>query len=496
MTDEAMDLQKEHELDRILSTLYDDGVSAQELERLESLLSGNTSLQDRYWQFVSTHVALSVAGGVARDVDAPRPSNDSSLLDLVSKEPRSRRSIFILNASQMSRIAAVVAFLAVGLAAWSLFVDRGQLTTFPEASITSRPWTVDRMPTITHVSWNGPSFSHEAEQWSPVAAVGAGSVSLQMKQGRSVDGYLFCLPPGASVDLVATFDAAGENCLSVTEIIAEDHRPVGKATFNNSGVGPKPLHANPRVQNRRYGVLGRWSERNTSSSPRFFLLTGSHKLAASSPGGNWQLSEMAVLLEHDDVIHIGWDDSGPAPVKGNAFSQHDDFDDLAATLFISSANATSSTNSGLQVSGADVAVVEELPPQTSNPYRVTLAPGDTMLLKVASDAKSPNAIFVVDASTNVVQWMASNTVTHSINLGAAAVFNRSNSPRELLLIAAHQAIGDDDEPQPWRESAMRPLYEQAGFVILGYEDARHDDDFNDIRLSMLRGTNTQNQGKP
>lgn len=92
MTDEAMDLQKEHELDRILSTLYDDGVSAQELERLESLLSGNTSLQDRYWQFVSTHVALSVAGGVARDVDAPRPSNDSSLLDLVSKEPRSRRS--------------------------------------------------------------------------------------------------------------------------------------------------------------------------------------------------------------------------------------------------------------------------------------------------------------------------------------------------------------------------------------------------------------------
>ena len=32
------------------------------------------------------------------------------------------------------------------------------------------------------------------------------------------------------------------------------------------------------------------------------------------------------------------------------------------------------------------------------------------------------------------------------------------------------------------------LYEQAGYVILGYEDARRDEDFNDIRVSLLRGS--------
>ena len=483
-----MDVKKERDLDRLVSAMYDDGASEQDMRRLESLLKEDPALQTRYWQMVSTHVALGVTVGASRDGDAPISARVDSQRRQTSRPSILRGSFDRFNSPRATRLAAAVVFVAACLGTWNHLRRQAPMDAPQEASNQSLLWTVDRMPTITHVSWNGPSFSDEAEQWQPVAAVGAGAVSLQVKQGRSADGYLFCLPPGASVELVATFDATGENCLSVAEITADDRPPVRKATFNNSGVGPRPLDANPAAKNRRYGVLGRWSEYNATSAPRFFLLTGSHKLAAPNPGEDWQLSEMTVLLSQDEVIHIGWDDSGPAPAEGEAYHQDDDFDDLAATLFLSSAGSSAVDENSLHVIGEDMMAIDQPLPEISDAYRVTLAPGEMALLKVASQASAPNAFFLIDAQTDSVRWATSNRTTRSLNLGAAAVFNRSAFPREFLIVAANQAKSVDKAASPWKESQRKILYEQAGYVILGYEDAKRDEDFNDIRVSLLRGS--------
>ena len=351
-------------------------------------------------------------------------------------------------------------------------------------------WAVDRIPTITHVSWDGPTFSRDDDQWQVVAGAEAGPISLQVKQGPSATGYLFCLPPGAAVELIATFDATGENCLSVVELVANDRQPVEKATFNNCGVGPKPLDANPTVTNRRYGVLGRWFELNAGRSPRYFLLTGSHKLAEPMPDQDWQLSEMAVLLERDGVIQIGWDDSGPAPAKkGNAYQRDDDFDDLAATLILSSPSSIPSSEESLTFIGEDYGPVEGTVPLSEEASRFTLAPNEMAVLKFAASASAPNAVFLVESKTGEVRWSSSSAPHNQMgsnNLGAVAIRNDSAAPKEFLLFATHRVETDENGTLEWRKSERKVFFEQPGYIILGFEDGGRDGDFDDLRVSILR----------
>ena len=486
-----MDSRKAIELERLMSDMFDDGASAEGMARLEALLADDPALQQRYWQFVSTHVSLGVATGGALQNDRVDGAFDSRR-GAASQRPGPGNSGWggsstirgywrplSVTVAAASVLTCVLGWLLVRERAVPRQVDHGP----------SVHWTVDRMPMVTHVSWDGPSFSQDENQWRPIAAVGTGSIALQVEQGRTADGYLFCLPPGASVELVATFDATGENCLSVAEIGGADRRPVRKATFNNSGVGVRPLHANPGAVNRRYGMLGSWSESNATSSPRYFLLTGSHKLAGPPTEADWQLSKMEVLLNQDDVIHLAWDDSGPEPTAGQVYRQDDDFDDLAASLFISRPGARRLRSAeGLTVVGSQDDSLQGTLPKYGDPYRFTLAAGEVALLKVSADASAPNAIYLIDAETGEVQWATSNRSNRSMNLGAAAIVNHSSGPRELLLVAGHQAKVDGNVDNRWSESTRKELYHQASFVILGYEDARVDNDFNDMRVSLLRET--------
>ncbi|MBX3427842.1 MAG: hypothetical protein KF688_19335 [Pirellulales bacterium] len=494
-----MDLKDEHELDRLVSALLDDGPSEQELHRLEELLIDDAELQSRYWQLVSTHVALGVAIGGDRQAAAP-PTRAGSMLHWL--KPRlwtgGRKAADRLEhrAAQPLRIAAAIALVAVGMTLWSRLAGPEHGAAPVAEATTSQHWTVDRVPTITHVSWDGPTFSDDAGLWQPISAIDGGSISLPVKQDREADGYLFCLPPGATVELVATFDATSENCLSVAEITSRGDHAVRKATFTNSGVGPRPLHANPRASNRRYGVLGRWSEINTTPSPRYFLLTGSHKNSSEDASHEWQVSEMAVLLQREDVIHIGWED---APAKSAKVS-HEDYDDLAATLFVSYATNPKTPRTGLRVVGSDVGLVEGTPSIDGKPHRIALGPGDAILVKVASEARLENGLFLVDATTGEVEWATSNKSASidSLNLGAAAVFNDSTTPRDVLIVGAHRepcGEGEDCEAV-WKESSRRILYEQTGFDILGFEDSKIDDDYNDIRVSVLRGRFAAPQERP
>jgi hypothetical protein len=342
------------------------------------------------------------------------------------------------------------------------------------------------MPTITQVSWEGPSFAADSSDWRPAAVTSAGPITLRVKEGEVADAYLFCLLPGDSVKLMATFDATGENSLSVVEILDDQRATLKKVSFHNSGAGPKPLHANPNARNRRYGILGHWSETNTSDLPRYFLLTGVHKLAQPQPNESWRLSKIAVLVESDAVVHLGWDDSGPAPLAGDAYHEDYDYDDLAASLFFD-------RNSGASNLAADrIQVLKNQDHSWQSPvssleggYVFELAPGSAAVLKAVSEARAPNAIVALDADTREPLWSSSKQVAQSTNLGAACLFNPTRTVKRIRLIGIHQPQDAKGPGIPWRASELETLYEQPGYFIVGFDDFQGDKDFDDIRISVL-----------
>lgn len=482
---------KLEELEKLVSELYDDGLSDAAMARLEELLLDDEELQDRYCSLVNTHMALSVAG--ASSIENAKPHGQPSEAVPTSPGEPQRTSSLKKHSEYKYKfwsVAAVAAALLISAFSWFQWTDAQR----PQASAPAFPpaansWSsgVSSLPTITNVTWEGPNFASNSDYWQPVAAVSGGAISLQQDQGEAADGYLFCLQPGMSVELIASCDATGQNSLSITEITYDAKPSTKKLTFHNKGdgKGPKPLHANPHAKHRRYGVLGRWSEINATARPRYFLLTGVHKLVDLFPDDQWRVSEMGVLLETNSVIHVGWDDSGPAPVeRGEPYQQDLDYDDLAATLLFTPIGGFATEQSGEVVVVAPHQVPQlKLPPEGVEGLDFELVPGATAVVKAISDATDPNALAVIDPATNEVLWSSSKT--SSSYLGTTALQNTSEETRQLRMVGLNIPRSIAEESREWIPSQWQVSYSQSNFFIVGFEDSRNDGDFNDIRASLL-----------
>jgi hypothetical protein len=470
------------EIEHLVSEMHDDGLEGDDLQRLEELLTDDPCAQAHYWQLVDTHIALSVAVS-SNSLEEPA-AHDSLATDLLAN----RRGPPHLSRKPWLAVAAA-AVLLVGVF-WALNPkgesDLGDADSLPIAA-GSRLLASEQIPTITQVSWEGPSFAANFTKWQPAAMSSTGAVTLRVQQGETADGYLFCLMPEESVKLVATFDATGENSLSVVEIGGRERVGLKKVSFHNAGAGPKPLHANPHVRNRRYGILGHWSETNATAEPRYFLLTGVHKLARPIPNETWRLSKIAVLVESDLVVHLGWDDSGPAPAEGQAYHEDNDYDDLTASL-IFDRQASKQESAGR----ADIQVMtnQELSPPVApsvpeGGYAFAIDPHSAAVLKAVSEATDLNGIVAIDEETNEVLWSSSRQAKESTNLGAACLFNPSDSVKRVRLVGIHKPRDSAGPGIPWRASAAETLYEQPGYFIIGFDDSRGDKDFNDVRINVL-----------
>ncbi len=474
------------EIDRLVSEMHDDGLEGDGVRQLEKLLTDDPAAQTHYWQLVDTHFALTVAvssnplqtdSTQKRSASAP-PASDSSV--------KGRALFFLFRHSWW--LAAAAAVLLVGFfGALKLnWTGESRDISLPQVASQLPMRAFEQMPMITRVSWEGPSFATDSKVGQPAAMVSVGAITLRVNEGEVADGYLLCLMPGESVKLVATFDATGENSLSVVEITGDERAAVRKVTFHNSGTGPKPRHANPNAQNRRYGILGHWSETNTTEFPRHFLLTGVHKLAKPGPDESWRLSKIAVLVESDLVVHLGWDDSGPAPAEGQEYQEDYDYDDLAASLFFDRPSSKANfEQNDIQVMANQELPVAPLPSALDGGYVFELGPGSAAILKAASVATDLNAIVAIDAETQEVLWSSSKQSTQLTNLGAACLFNRAATAKQIRLIGINKPHGSNGPGIPWRVSSYETLYEQPGYLIIGFDDSLGDKDFDDVRVSVL-----------
>ena len=465
------------ELERLASALHDDGLSPSDMARLEELLIDNPSAQKRYRELVDTHIALSVASSsLDADPTDVGPQSDEPASCSLSRPvviPPIQSSTPLPTPSSWgwplaALMAALFACSLLFMPSWDTASDDAVSVLNP-----SRHTGLTTLPTITHVSWEGPAFQARADQSLPQTAVLPGAITLRLQKGKTAEGYIVCLQPGMSVDLIATFDATGENSLSIVEFTGGEQQTTKKLTFHNAGEGPRPFHANPAAKNRRYGVLGHWTEANLGPIPRFFLLTGVHKLAQASPDEEWRLSELEVLLENDDAVHVGWDDSGPAPNPGESYQADGDYDDLAASLFFSpiSGNRRSEASGQCVVSG-NVDSQLSIPKDLGSGFEFELPPGSRAIVKGFSEASYPSGMVIVDVDTDEVLWSRVKPLARTAQLGAACINNLSPSPRTLRLIAVYKPSALEDAE--WQASTVKSLYEQPRFSILGFDDSRED----------------------
>lgn len=481
-----MNTNKLREIDRLVSEMHDDGLEDSDLRQLEELLTDDPAAQQRYWQLVNSHVALSVAVS-SNSLHADSSRKRSAALMPAEASCMNRRIAQNLLAHYwwLTVAAAVLLIGLVGTSQWTSSGDSLDATT-PSIASQSPFSAIDKMPTITQVSWEGPSFAEDSQDWQPTSVASAGAITLRVNEGEVADGYLFCLMPGESVKLMATFDATGENSLSVVEIAGGERATVKKVSFHNAGAGPKPLHANPHVRNRRYGVLGHWSETNASAIPRYFLLTGVHKLAKPSENESWRLSKIAVLVESHQAVHLGWDDSGPAPLEGDIYHEDYDYDDLAASLLFDRQSSNDSIpQDAIQVIASQEFPAPMVPSTIEGGYDFLLAPHSAAIVKVASEARELNAIVAIDRDTQEMLWATSKPTPQASNLGAACLLNPTATAKQVRLLGVHKPSDSKGPGIPWRASTSEKLYEQPGFLIVGFDDSFGDKDFNDLRVSVL-----------
>lgn len=487
-----METKKAVELERLLSELADEGATKERVQKIEDLLINNPELQDHYWKWMDLHVILGVErAGILGDRGATRslggkPENGS---------PRELRKTTWSSGHQLWMLVSTVAVAAC--VTWALMTAaqyfRNRDADGPNRGMRAAAGGEEiwRIPRITRVSWEGPFFADPGQEERSTTGERAGLVSLGLVGGLSANGYILRLEPGTSANLMMAADAYAENNLSVTELDANGTPIRRSVSFNNFGTSSIPQFGNAEVMTRRYGQIGTWSEFNDTDRPKYYLLNGIHKSAnpdvpAPDSPQEFQLSEMVVMVEEPDIILVGWDDGGVEPTEANSGVLPDgDYDDITVVIRINrpGVEPTRSTPHRRLLARPQATT---LTPQSDGSvrYRFALLPGEVAVMKVATEARCSNALYLVDESANEVLWGASNTDSRSTNLGAVTVENRGTEQIHLAIFSEHSAStgGDKDD---WQCSELAKIHDQPGCVILGFEDTGEDNDFDDMRVTLL-----------
>jgi hypothetical protein len=500
-----MDSKLAAELERLLSELADEGATQQRVEKIERLLLNNPKLQDHYWSWMDNHIIL----GTDRAAILGESKAANHLISVGSQQsPAAAIAVQPFASEQNSLRRWLTPLLAISACLlWMMLPGNFSLS---HIAGLLRPHVIDtdhtdswHIPRITRVSWEGPYFAEHEQRLDSGSKAHVGLVSLGFVNGSPANGYVLRLEPGTSAELMMAADAYAENNLSVTELNASG-KPVRRSvSFNNFGSGGISASANHEIRARRYGLIGTWSEFNDSNKPKYYLINGIHKsinpdLSPPHPEQEFQLSRMALVLDEPDLKLLGWDDSGIEPNEVNAGVEPDgDYDDISVAIRIS--------GKGIEPKFSDkdcrlVATpgLETTTPRTdgANCYRFTLGPGEIAVLKVASEARKTNSLFVVREGSNEVLWNVASNRPGTVNLGAVAIQNTSYANQNYVIFGENSA-DPLAPPTGWQNSSVATVHTQPGCSILGFEDDEEegqDSDFDDIRITFL--SISPNQGTP
>lgn len=525
MNDDSDESDLTAELSSLLEALVLGVATVQQRSRLDSLLAGNLALRRYASRFLEEEARLrhhfQLIGQVS-DCHLPPDNWNGSVAKSQSGGVKmlasSKRVVFdfCLTASLMA--------IVVGGALWSLRhqvgVDRlpDDHSSPPldlEAALSAVPAGDQLLPRVTTVSWSGPVFARHLGNPLSVEMRG-GVIPYREVDGRHAEGYMVRLPPGGILSLVATANAGAENALSVIEFDGNAQPTGRRMSFSNRTFEPLAVaDAGDGLSssNLTLGPIGVMSEENTSGEPRYFFLTSVHKLERF-PEHPWHVSRMALMLRGDQCVHLGWDDSGSI-LEGDAVKHvsDEDYDDLTATIRIDRSeehaldvpqelrfvaahldysrrilpNMNDHRELGIvgpgEKSSAD-ASENELLVASNGGYLFAVAPGADLVVEVSSRAQVPMIFAVVEEETGRVRWKCEHLQPRVKNMGICAIENRTTRAQQFRLVCLHHPT-DTQSLDSWQASRHKVLFEQRGFVNIGFDDGRTDASLAKVNVSLI-----------
>jgi hypothetical protein len=371
------------------------------------------------------------------------------------------------------------------------------------------------LPQVTKVSSSGPIFARRLG--NPLSVEMRDGVTPYFAiDGRHAEGYMVRLPPGGTLSLVAAANAGAENALSVIEFDGRAQPTGRRMSFSNRTVEPLAVADagdGPSSPNLTLGPIGVMSEENMSGEPRYYFLTSVHKLERF-PEDAWHVSRMALMLRGDQFVHLGWDDSGTI-LEGDAVEHvpDEDYDDLTATIRIDTSEKLSlDVPQELRFVAAHLDYSRRLLPNTNNDrqlgivgpgekssanasenellaarnggYLFAVAPGADLVVQVSSRAQVPMSFVVVEEETGRVRWQCEHLQPRAKNMGICAIENRTTRAQQFRLVCLHHPT-DTQSLDSWQASRHKVLFEQRGFVNIGFDDGRADASSAKVNVSLI-----------
>lgn len=315
-----------------------------------------------------------------------------------------------------------------------------------------------------------------------------GTVWMKEYSGTQERGYVVSLAPGCTLDLFVDADSRGLNSLAVVEVDEE-----GEATGESVSFGNRSNSGNEEAVSK-LGCIGSWSKHNGTSEPKFYLFTGSHVLNEQSEDESWHLSDYRLFLNTPGLLYIGWDDSGyrvDEPEAPAHYRADRDFDDISATIHIlppthqPESHAQRVAMSPQPLEGSLLIDEEE----AATGYKVSLASGESMALRITAEAKLPNSIAIVEADSRRVLWRQDRIWDQTVvnpqkERSAYLIQNNSGDVQSYLLVGSHCSTREAKE-RKWLPTPYRVLHGDDDTLTVGFEDnASGHEDWNDIQVHV------------
>jgi hypothetical protein len=246
-------------------------------------------------------------------------------------------------------------------------------------------------------------------------------------------GYLIALPPGEQIEIFADAEAQTQNALSIMEVDGQGHAVRQALSFSNqSGPGSSIPH-------QRIGCVGEWIKSNDGAATRYFLLVGSHVLQTSSKNPSWRLSAFRVQFDRENLLVVGWDDSGYSEVPTPHYIPDLDFNDMRAVIRFSHGRSEPPARlSGVQFipeplpSGVPSRSFSNEQPSAAS-YEVRVRAGQDLLLMLSHETEEPRQVQLVDAESDRLVWDVVLTRDSHAKLGDGIwlIRNRSQADRRF-----------------------------------------------------------------
>jgi len=518
-----MSQAEQFEIDELLSQIADEGASREAVERLGALLLDRPDLQEHYSQAIRLHMLLTHEMSLSSPTLKPViPSQDCQFARELNEDCSANEALMASlggdallsnelgghrhwTSSFMVGTAAIVTFLAVGFGIWlsgngfgDLTASRHVAAVLPEGSDHNTTFidgsglmvrdvrTMKVLSRLTRTSLlTSMLLPHCHSSDTDEITLCSGVAWMERSPGNKERGYLLALPPGTMMDLYVDTDAEDENALAVVEIDPFGRMTGGTISFSNVKEGSED------TTKRRAGCIGNYSVFNDTSFTKYFLFAGSHVLPRQAADESWYQSDYRVQYESEDLLVIGWDDSGYSgvaqPTYGD-FTPDLDYNDIRAILHFSRPGELRKESTDIEYHPQPLrngTILDE----SKKGYIFDVKPGEQVLILVSASARLPNSMHLIELPSRQILWKLTGvdddgSLSQDVERGILSIRNNSDTVRQYQLYGSYQP-GAMDGDNTWQAMPERVVAESDGSLTVGYEDSigiSKNVDWNDIRV--------------